>query len=92
MQHLTLTPIHLSKPECSFPLPTYYANVWEYSVIVLMVEHVQIEAGKVMAQKTYSPAYPLIDLQGSNIIPQQYLLIILQVNYVQNGRRLTIHK
>lgn len=45
----------------------------------------QTVTSKVMSQKTASRTYPLIDLQGDNLIPQQYLLIILQVNYVQNG-------
>lgn len=45
----------------------------------------QIVTSKVMIHKTASRTYPLIDLLGDNLIPQQYLLIILQVNYVQNG-------
>lgn len=45
----------------------------------------QIVTSNVMSHKTASRTYPLIDLQGDNLIPQQYLLIILQVNYVQNG-------
>lgn len=45
----------------------------------------QIGAREVMIQKTASRNDPLIDLLGDNLIPQQYLLIILQVNYVQNG-------
>lgn len=45
----------------------------------------QIETCKVTIHKTASRIFPLIDLLGDNLIPQQYLLIILQVNYVQNG-------
>lgn len=45
----------------------------------------QVVTSKVMIHKTASRIYPLIDLLGDNLIPQQYLLIILQVNYVQNG-------
>lgn len=58
-------------------------------VIVLVAEGRacadQIVTSKVMIHKTASRTYPLIDLLGDNLIPQQYLLIILQVNYVQNG-------
>lgn len=58
-------------------------------VIALVVEGErcgdQIVTSKVMIHKTASRTYPLIDLLGDNLIPQQYLLIILQVNYVQNG-------
>lgn len=45
----------------------------------------QIVTSKVMSQKTASRTYPLIDLLGDILILQQYLLIILQENYVQNG-------
>lgn len=45
----------------------------------------QTGTSKVMSQKTASRIYPLIDPLGDSLIPQQYLLIILQVNYVQNG-------
>lgn len=58
-------------------------------VIVLVVEGEacadQMVTSKVMIHKAASRIYPLIDLLGDNLIPQQYLLIILQVNYVQNG-------
>lgn len=56
--------------------------------IVLVVEGKpcadQMVTSKVMIHKAASRIYPLIDLLGDNLIPQQYLLIILQVNYVQN--------
>lgn len=58
-------------------------------VIVLVAESRacadQMVTSKVMIHKAASRIYPLIDLLGDNLIPLQYLLIILQVNYVQNG-------